>query len=292
MTATLRIHAATPGSSVQDSGRPGYMQLGVSPSGAADTRSFALANRLVGNPEETACLEVLLGGLTLSVSEDRIVAVAGAHPPVRIDGRPVSDGTRFHLPAGAVVEFGRPRYGIRSYVAVSGGIAAPRFLGSAADDCLGGIGSGILVAGQVFTIGAPAPHCPDAPTELAYSRIPVGRAALRMLWGPREDLFSTADRYRLRSQWWTVSDRTDRIAARLTGSPLTIGSTALPSEGMVRGSIEIPPSGEPIVFLSDHPVTGGYPVIGVLCEDDADLLAQARPGLKVRFDPQVQDMVS
>ncbi|TQC44324.1 biotin-dependent carboxyltransferase [Rhodococcus sp. WS4] len=281
--ATVTVNAVSPGASVQDLGRTGHMHVGVSPSGAADVCSFTLANRLVGNPENAACFEVLLGGFSITLSSDRVVAVTGAPVSVHIDGRVVPDTARMLLPAGARLELGRPVHGIRTYVAVAGGVEAPQFLGSASNDALGGIGSG-MAAGQQFALGRPD-RCPDLPTELALSRIPDTGAVLRMHWGPRHDLFDASDRRRLVSQWWQVSDRTDRVAARLTGDPLTIGSIALPSEGMVRGSIEIPPSGEPIVFLSDHPATGGYPVIGVVLEADADVLAQARPGLRIRFDP-------
>ena len=285
-TATATVVAASPGTSVQDLGRPGYMHIGVSPSGAADMRSFTMANRLVGNPESAACFEVLLGGLSLTLSSDRMVAVTGAPVPVQLDGRMVRDPSRMLVPAGARLDLGRPAEGVRTYLAVAGGVEAARFLGSAADDVLGGIGSGPVETGQTYALGRPV-HCPDLPTDLAVSRIPTAAAVLPMYWGPRHDLFDAADRHRLISQRWQVSDRIDRVAARLIGDPLTIGSVALPSEGMVRGSIEVPPSGEPIVFLADHPATGGYPVIGVLAEAAADLLAQARPGLAVRFDPVV-----
>jgi len=282
--STLGVRTAGIATTVQDLGRPGYAHLGVSPSGPADARSFTLANRLVGNPEGAAALEITLGGLEFELSTDRYVAVTGAPVPVTVDGVPVAEPTRLYVHAGTVVRLGRPAGGLRTYLAVAGGIATPGVLGSASRDTLSGLGPEPVRDGTVLDLGEPG-AVPDVPLELAFSRIPYGAAAVGIRWGPRDALFDAADRRLLSGTDWQVTDRLDRVGVRLSGRPLGIGRVHLPSEGMVRGAIQVPPSGEPIVFLADHPATGGYPVIAVVTEPDLSLVAQATPGTRIRFVP-------
>lgn len=273
--------------SMQDLGRTGLAHLGVPRSGPADRRSFTLANRLAGNPENTPALEVTLGGLELTLTASRYVAITGAPVPVTLDGTRVADPTLVHVHGGSRLALGRPWAGCRTYVAVCGGIEAERVLGSASRDSLTGLGPGLLRAGTSLALG-PARPAPAVPLELAFSRLPSGgRVTARFRWGPRDDLFHAADRQRLTGTTWQLSPQADRVGARLTGPPLSIGSVHLPSEGTVRGAIQVPPSGEPIVFLADHPVTGGYPVIGVVTDADIDLVGQAVPGDELRLVPTV-----
>jgi biotin-dependent carboxylase-like uncharacterized protein len=282
--SALTVHTAGFATTVQDLGRPGFAHLGVSPSGPADPRSFTLANRLVGNPEGAPALEVTLGGLEFALSVDRYVAVTGAPVPVTVDDGLAADPTRLHIRAGSVVRLGRPAEGLRTYVAVAGGIAVPGVLGSASRDTLSGLGPEPVRDGTVLDLGEPG-NVPDVPIELAFSRVPYGTAPVGIRWGPRDALFGADDRRRLVRTDWQVTDRLDRVGVRLYGPPLGIGAVHLPSEGMVRGAIQVPPSGEPIVFLADHPATGGYPVIAVVTESDLGLVAQARPGTRIRFTP-------
>jgi biotin-dependent carboxylase-like uncharacterized protein len=286
-TAAPRLTLLEPGiaTSVQDLGRTGLAHLGVPHSGPADRRSFTLANRLVGNPENTPALEVTLGRVELTLSAARYVAITGAPAPVTLDGARVADPTLVHVPADSRLALGRPWAGCRTYLAVCGGIEAERVLGSASRDSLTGLGPGPLHAGTVLGLG-PACTVPAVPLELAFSRVPSsGAVTARFRWGPRHDLFSPADRHRLTGTTWRISAQADRVGARLTGPPLSIGSVDLPSEGTVRGAIQVPPSGEPIVLLSDHPVTGGYPVIGVLTDADTDFVGQTIPGDELRLVP-------
>ncbi|MFC0447346.1 biotin-dependent carboxyltransferase family protein [Rhodococcus jostii] len=268
---------------LQDLGRPGFAHLGVTVSGAADRTSLALANRLVGNADGATALENTLGGLVITVSSDRYVAITGATVDIRIDGRAPAEGRRTLLRAGQVLSLGRPATGLRAYVAIEGGIQTDRVFGSAATDCLSGLGPGRVRPGAVFTLGTRARPPLEVPLELTPPRLPVGEVDVRFRWGPRDGVFAPRDRAALTTTTWTVSADCDRVGARLTGPPLSIGSIDLPSEGMALGAIQIPPSGEPIIFLADHPVTGGYPVIGVVTERDVDLLAQAAPGTRIRL---------
>ncbi|WAM19876.1 biotin-dependent carboxyltransferase family protein [Rhodococcus sp. JS3073] len=271
---------------LQDLGRPGFAHLGVTVSGAVDRTSLTLANRLVGNADGATAFENTFGGLAITVSTDRYVAVTGATVDIHIDGRAPTEGRRTLLRAGQVLTLGRPVTGLRAYLAVEGGIETEKVFGSAATDCLSGLGPVRVRTGSEFALGT-AIHIPphNVPLELTPPRLPVGAVEVSFRWGPRETIFTARDRAALTATPWTVSADCDRVGARLTGPPLSIGSVDLPSEGMALGAIQIPPSGEPIVFLADHPVTGGYPVIGVVTERDVDLLAQAAPGIRIRFTP-------
>lgn len=284
------IVVLTPGvlACVQDLGRPGLAGLGVGESGAADRGALRLANRLVGNPADAAAVEITLGGLDVRVHGAGYLAVTGAPCPLTVETR---DGARraepthalLHLPDGARLRCAAPPAGLRSYLAVRGGIAVPPVLGARATDTLSGIGPRPLRAGQVLPVG-PAPR-----TELVTDLAPVPRPAsgdlrLRVIPGPRADWFAPDALPTLLSRAYRVTGDSDRVGMRLAGPSLRRARTdELPSEGMVRGALQVPPSGTPTLFLADHPVTGGYPVIAVLTEADTDRAAQARPGQHIHF---------
>ncbi|MEW2587836.1 biotin-dependent carboxyltransferase family protein [Streptomyces virginiae] len=272
---------------VQDGGRPGHAHLGVPRSGALDTAAYALANRLLGNPPDAAVLETTLDGVSLRAAAPTVVAVTGAPCPVRISGRPVAWGAPVRLPAGAELEVGRAESGLRSYVAVRGGLAVPPVLGSRSTDLLSGLGPPVLSAGMTLPVGPAGPDpvpgadaygLPAAPSELLLPLRP----------GPRADWFTGASLAGLWRSAFRVSPRSNRIGLRTEGGPALVRARAgeLPSEGMVLGAVQVPPDGLPVVFLADHPVTGGYPVVGVVGPGPAlDAAAQARPGTAVRFVP-------
>ncbi|WP_438316055.1 biotin-dependent carboxyltransferase family protein [Streptomyces sp. HUAS TT3] len=272
---------------LQDAGRPGYAHLGVGRSGALDAAAYALANRLVGNPPDAAVLETTLDGVGLRAGSAGAVTVAvtGAPCAVRVAGRPVAWGAPVRVPAGAELEVGRAESGVRSYLAVRGGFAVPPVLGSRSTDLLSGLGPAVPAAGSVLPVGPAGPDplggadvvpAPGAPAELV---LPLGP-------GPRADWFEPASLAGLWRSVFRVSARSNRIGLRTeAGTPLVRSRGGeLPSEGMVLGAVQVPPDGLPVVFLADHPVTGGYPVVGVVPPGPAlDAAAQARPGVPVRF---------
>jgi biotin-dependent carboxylase-like uncharacterized protein len=269
---------------VQDQGRVGYGHLGVPRSGAADQTSYRLANRLVGNPESAACLEFTLGGGAIRFHRACGVVVTGAPAPLRLGGRPIAMNQWAYAAAGDVLELGAPDYGLRTYVAVAGGITVPAVIGSRSTDTLSGLGPPQLKAGQRLAVG----HGKTAPTawpDVVVAPVPGSCEVTLGYWrGPRDDWFTADALARFESAAWHVTAHSDRVGARLSGPPLHAkGGDQIPSEGMVLGSIEIPASGQPIVFLADHPATGGYPVIGVVEPEDVAVLAQTRPGSTVRF---------
>ncbi|MFE1169757.1 biotin-dependent carboxyltransferase family protein [Nocardiopsis sp. NPDC058789] len=284
MTA-LEVLATGPMTTVQDAGRFGHAALGVGRSGAADAASYALGNRLLANPEGAAALEVTLGGLRVRARGAVTVAVTGAEAPVRVDGRGAAVNTVLHLPDGAELTLGVPARGLRSYLAVRGGVAVAPVLGSRSTDVLAGLGPDVPGAGDLLPVGpAPAalPNTDHAPVRAVGGDL----VNLRVDLGPREDWFTEKAVTALFSGEYEVTSRSDRVGARLAGPVLERSREGeLPSEGMVAGSLQVPPGGEPVLFLADHPVTGGYPVIAVVRSTELPKAAQARPGTRIRFVP-------
>lgn len=237
--------------SVVDAGRPGRAWLGAARGGAVDLASLRLVNRVVGNGPDAPALESS-GGLSFAVLVPTLVAVVGAVADVAVSGGPpLGWGNAVLLPAGAEVRIGRLLDGARVYVGVRGG-----------------------VGGDTPPVGDPLVHAVPRPPLHAV----VG------IWpGPRLDWFAP--------DTWTVLDRaefvvtsTSRVGARLRGPALVRRRAGeLPSEGMVEGAVQVPPDGNPIVMLADHPATGGYPVIAVVDVADIPALAQAAPGTSLRL---------
>lgn len=310
---------------VQDLGRAGNAPYGVSPSGAADRGAALRANRLVGNPADAAVLEVLLGGAEFRVDADLTIAVTGAAVPVTVaagggsmtagavasadvaEAGVAEAGTAVRVAAGSTVTLGRPKVGLRSYLAVRGGFDVPRVLGSRSTDVLSGLGPAPLRTGDTIAIGnlAATDGAPTSSAALPRSDATAaggegvrtfasgsevapapdpGPTELAILPGPQQQFLTAKARAALTDAEWTVSPKSNRVGIRLEGQPLG-GDVipAIPSQPLVRGAIQLPPSGELVLFLADYPVTGGYPVIAVLTEAAADAAAQLRPGDGVRL---------
>ncbi len=278
----LAVLAPGPLTTVQDLGRPGHAAIGVPRSGAADGAAAGLANRLVGNRPEAALLEVTAGGLRARAGRALLVAVTGAPVPVEVDGRAGPFAAPIPLPAGAVLALGQPRRGLRSYVAVRGGIDVAPVLGSRSTDTLSGLGPPPVAAGTLLPVGGAAGEEPFV--DVAPVGAPPERPVLGVLPGPRRNWLTAAAWTALVAHEWTVGPDSDRVGIRLTGPHLARARDGeLPSEGLVPGAVQVPPDGAPVLFLADHPVTGGYPVLAVVVTADLPLAAQLRPGDAVRF---------
>ncbi|MHA6624067.1 5-oxoprolinase subunit C family protein [Pseudonocardia sichuanensis] len=281
MSRALDVLATGALALVEDLGRPGLAATGVGRSGAADRAALRLANRLVANDEGAAGIEVVFGGLAVRARSRLTVALSGAPAPADVDGTPVGHHAVVRLRDGQVLRLGTPPTGLRTYLAVRGGIAVPPVLGSRSTDVLSGLGPEKLAPGTVLPVGPE----PDAVPLLDVAPVavpPDGEVVLRAVPGPRAD-FLTDPTAPARTTW-TASSRSDRVGMRLEGAALErAGSQELPSEGIVRGAVQVPPGGEPVLFLADHPVTGGYPVVAVVLDADVDRAAQVRPGQRVRF---------
>jgi biotin-dependent carboxylase-like uncharacterized protein len=281
VTRSLTVLATGPHALVQDLGRPGRAGIGVGRSGAADRGSLRHANRAVGNHEGAAAIEVTFGGLAVEVGDEGLcLCVAGAPGEVSIDGRGAGSHSVLEVPAGSLVTIGAPREGLRSYLAVRGGIEVPEVLGSRSRDVMSGLGPEPLAEGDVLPVGRPVELHPGV-DHLPWPRFsePV---VLRAVRGPRDGWVCDVDL--LTTAVWQATDRSNRVGMRLAGPGLLHAyDEQLPSEGAWRGAVQVPPSGEPVLFLADHPVTGGYPVVAVVVDEDVDRAAQVRPGQEVRF---------
>ncbi|MFF2066077.1 biotin-dependent carboxyltransferase family protein [Streptomyces sp. NPDC058200] len=279
--SVIRAGALT---TVQDLGRYGHAHLGVPRSGALDLPALRLVNRLVGNPEGAAALETTLSGCAVRPRCAVTVAVAGAPCPVTVDGRPAAWGAPVRVPAGAVLDVGAAVSGVRGYVAFGGGITVEPVLGSRSTDLLSGLGPGPLRDGAVLPLGRTVGRA--APVDGAPTQAPPAELVLRVRLGPRDDWFTAEALRTLVTRAYRVSPASNRIGLRTEGPPLERAvHTELPSEGLVTGAVQVPPDGRPLVFLADHPTTGGYPVVAVVAERDLPAAAQAAPGTPVRFVP-------
>jgi biotin-dependent carboxylase-like uncharacterized protein len=278
----IEIIRPGPLTTVQDLGRVGWAHLGVPRSGALDAAALRLANRLVGNPDGTAALEATLLGCAIRLARSATVAITGAPATVRLDGRSAAFGEPVQVPAGAVVDVGRATRGVRSYLAVDGGIAVEAVLGSRSTDTLSGLGPDKLADGDMLPLGEPVEPFRTSGAAGVESGSVGNEVLLGLRLGPRDDWFTAEAVARLLTEAFTVSPLSNRVGARLAGPALIRAHAGeLPSEGVVLGAVQVPADGQPLIFLADHPTTGGYPVIGVV--DDVTPLAQARPGTTVRF---------
>ncbi|MBM7171784.1 biotin-dependent carboxyltransferase family protein [Streptomyces sp. G44] len=277
--AVVRAGALT---TVQDLGRPGHAHLGVPRSGALDPSAARLVNRLVGNPPDAAVLETTLTGCAVRPRRPVTVAVGGAPCPVTVDGRPAAWGAPVRVPAGALLDVGAALCGVRAYLAFDGGVAVEAVLGSRSTDLLSGLGPPPLADGTVLPLGrASGPH---ARVDTAPQPAPPRELVLRVTFGPRADWFTPAALRTLTTRAYRVSSASNRIGLRTEGPALERAVQGeLPSEGVVLGAVQVPPDGRPVVFLADHPTTGGYPVVAVVREADLAAAAQAPPGTPVRF---------
>ncbi|WJH25364.1 5-oxoprolinase/urea amidolyase family protein [Pseudarthrobacter defluvii] len=279
---------------VQDLGRPGFASLGVSSAGAMDRGALRRANRLVGNAERAAGIELLFGGLELEALTDQVLAVTGAEVPLEITPGTKAEHTTaarhpacdapFALLAGEKLTIGNATRGLRSYLGVRGGIGGPDALGSRSTDTMSGVGPEPLHSGTVLPVQVAKPGSVVGHPEVSPLPHQDQPTVLRVVPGPRQDWFSNDTLQDFLNQEWTVTPQSNRIGLRLNGQSLSRSRDGeLSSEGTVRGAVQVPPEGQPVLFLSDHPVTGGYPVIAVVVHADLDKAAQLPPGSSVRF---------
>ena len=278
----------------QDLGRHGQARQGVSASGAMDQAALKAANRLVGNASNAAALETVGGGLQLRSVGDNVVAVTGADAALTLT---TADGQRWSVPRyepvaladGDMLAVGQPTAGARCYVAVRGGFAEAPVMGSCATDTLAHVGPAPVAVGDWLAVRpAPATSVVAAP-ELPPVDLPTleQEVVLDVVMGPRTDWFTPEAIARFAAQRWQVTPQSNRVGLRLAGEvPLDRAITGeLPSEGTALGALQVPPSGQPVLFLADHPLTGGYPVIGCVAPYHLDRAGQIPVGAWLRFNP-------
>lgn len=291
---TLEIRHPGPLATVQDLGRPGFAAMGVPLGGAFDAHALRLGNRLLGNVDDAAAIELTLGAARVLAHASVVAAITGApttavaqHATTR--PRPVPWGRPFSLQAGEELRFGHPARGVRTYLCVSGGLVVPRLLGSASTCLPGGFGGPFgrpLQAGDRLIAGPPVLAPPECPATSSLLETPLGRDVLRAVDGGHVRAFGDEDSRTFWTSSFTVAAESDRTGVRLLSArpvqPPFHGR--MPSEGMPPGAVQIPQSGHPIILGVDHPTTGGFPVIATVITADLPALAQLRPGDRVRFE--------
>ena len=275
---------------VQDLGRPGFARYGVAPSGALDSFALRVANLLAGNPEDAAALETVVMGLRLKALRDVVVAVTGANLKPLRDREPLATWRSHRIRAGEVIAFSGPASGMRSYIAVSGGIDVTPVLGSRSTNLSSGFGG---VAGRALRKGdilrsavvENDPRFAGRAFEPAWVPKYPSRWRLRVIWGPQDDQFTEEARRTFVTGIFGVSPDSDRTGVRLKG-PAVARQPGLPesiiSEGVIAGAIQIPGDGQPIIILGET-ATGGYRKIATVISADLPLLGQVMPGNEVMF---------
>ncbi len=291
----FKVLAAPMPALFQDLGRFGQTGQGVSASGALDRGAFNAANRIVGNPANTPALELTLGGFSFESNVRAVIGLAGAPCPVTVRDASGRE-SRFEiyqpisLEPGDIVKIGHPRKGMRAYLAVRGGFDVAPVLGSAATDTLAVVGPEPVTAGTVLVLK----DRKDGLTSVSIDEMPAfdppsagDVVTLDVVLGPRTDWFTQKGIETLTNQFWQVTPQSSRVGIRLAGeTPLERKDSAeLPSEGTATGAIQVPHSGQPVLFLADHPLTGGYPVIGAVAEYHRDLAGQIPINAKIRCRP-------
>jgi biotin-dependent carboxylase-like uncharacterized protein len=275
---TVTVEAPGLLSTVQDLGRVGVAALGVPRAGAADPFALRAGNRLVGNVDSAAGLEVTGPGLALRFSAAAHVAVVG-RAMVTLDGGAVPTGTVVPVAAGQVLAVGKMLDDLRVYAVVGGGIDVPAVLGSRSADVLGAVGPGRLRAGDVLGIGPPA-----RPRGHLVEGAVRPERVLRVMAGP--DDFGPEGLDTLAREPWEVAGASDRVGVRLTSGPTMRPPTpGIASRGTVTGAVQVPADGCPVVLLNDHATVGGYPVVATVVSADLGVLGRCRPGDAVRFEP-------
>jgi biotin-dependent carboxylase-like uncharacterized protein len=280
------LEAVDPGplTTLQDRGRRGWQRYGVSPAGALDPVSLALANALVGNAPDEAALEfTLLGGTWRCAAESVRIAIAGGAFALRREDAPESAGRSLTLRRGETLAIGAAPDAARGYIAVEGGFAVAPELGSRSVHLRSGLGGGPVGRGEIVPLHRAAAS-PGPERALDPTLVPARRRVIRVVPGPQDDYFPAATLALFQSADWLVTAETDRMGMKLSGPTLAhAGGFDVLSDGIATGSIQVPGNGQPIVLLNDRQTTGGYPKIATAISADLPSLGQLRPGDRLRF---------
>lgn len=278
---TFTVTSPGPMTTIQDAGRSGQHDLGLTEGGAMDFRSYALANRLAGNVQQCPALEITLGGLTLKSHGPQTIALTGAYTPLRINGHPRSLWRAHKVNDGDEIQIGYTAAGVRSYLAVAGGFIAPEWFGSASVVIRENLGRA-LQKGEVLEAETRQP----ASTRMNDNHQPqlCKSAVLRFITGYQWQQIPMQQRTKLTEHAYRVTPRFDRMGYQLEGAAIESGIEEIYSEGISRGTIQLPGHGQPIILMNDRQTIGGYPKLGAVISPDLDKLAQLGAGAEVRFE--------
>lgn len=282
----LRVRQPGLQATIQDAGRSGYFQQGLSQGGAMDDHAFRWANKVLGNEANAACIEILLGNFEAEIDADATIAITGAEMPVTLNGKPLAGWCSHRVRRGDVIRFGQARSGLWAYLGVAGGWQTPVQFGSRSvvvREQLGGLDGGPLKKGDRLSFepmpehplhGVPRVHRPNYNLPLTVRVIP----------GYQYEHFSLVSRRTFETAEYEVTNDINRMGFTLSGPAVAANAQTLASEGIAYGAVQIPPHGQPIVLLKDRQTIGGYPKIGCVASLDCARLSQYRPGSLVRFE--------
>ena len=276
-------------STVQDFGRFGVMKNGFSQNGAMDTYSMKIANRLVGNDLDCAVLEMTMMGITARFTDQYWICISGADMSCKLNDAAIRTNKAYAVKSGDILTCAYAKNGVRSYLAVSGGIAVEKVMGSCSTDlksAIGGFSGRKLQKGDILEVGSRQMEIPSDALENRQiePNVYTETITVRAIPGPQDDMFSEQEVAKFFSQVWTVTNQTDRMGIRLEGEAITSkNGVDIISDGIVFGSIQIPKNGKPIILMADHQTTGGYAKIATVISTDLPLLAQARPNTTIHF---------
>lgn len=287
----MSITVLNPGllTTVQDLGRVGYQQFGVSVSGVMDPRAAAIGNILVGNPQGEAVLECTLMGPQLKFETDEVIAVTGGDLSPTLDGQPVPTYAALAVKAGQTLRFGAPKAGCRAYIAFAGGLDIPLVMGSRSTymkAAIGGFEGRKLQKGDALGLRAPvAGYANLHQRAIAPEFVPRPVYTLRVVLGPQDDAFTPEGVATFLGSEYTVTNEFDRMGCRMDGPAIQHKNGGdIISDGIAFGAIQVPGSGKPILMGADRQTTGGYTKIATVISADFRLLAQLKAGDKVRFE--------
>ena len=287
----MSITVLNPGlmTTVQDQGRIGYQQFGVSVSGVMDPRSAALANILVGNDEKEAVLECTMMGPHLQFNQANCIAITGGDLMPTLDGKPIPNYTAVKVEAGQVLKFTMPKTGCRAFIAFAGGLDIPEVMGSRSTYMkakIGGVEGRKLAKDDVIGFRAPKAELKNMNfRSMASEFVPRKEYTVRVVLGPQDDYFTDAGIQTFLSEVYSVTAEFDRMGCRLEGAVIQHKEGGdIISDGIAFGAIQVPSSGQPIIMLGDRQTTGGYTKIANVISADFRILAQLKQGDKVRFE--------
>lgn len=285
----LTIQSPGPFTTVQDLGRGGFLASGFSPSGAMDAFSARMANLLVGNPQGEAVLEMTIEGITAGFSKPCVFSLTGADMTPTLNGRSIPLCAACVAKSGDILRCGIAKTGCRGYLAISGGFLLPSPMGSASTNLkcrLGGFQGRKLEKGDWLPLRAAVSALPGLEWRTAPPLEENAAPLLRVIPGPQHRCFTAKGIKTFYHSSYLLTPQSDRMGARLEGPPIEAkGGVDILSDGIAFGAVQIPASGKPIVLLADRQTTGGYAKIGTVATVDLPLLAQAKPGSKLRFVP-------
>jgi biotin-dependent carboxylase-like uncharacterized protein len=270
---------------IQDKGRYGAHNLGLTNGGPLDPLAFDWANRLLGNEINDTCLEVSFGGLTLESQVDSFIAITGAEAVIKVNGKVIEQWRTYAIKKNDLLEFGYTTAGVRAYLSVSGGFKVPPSFGSTATvvrEKVGGLNGDKLQTGDKLLC---APKTAGLFLSVAKMDRPQygNQAVLRVVLGYQQQSFESLQKLKFFSSHYTVTDRSDRMGFRLEGEAIHTDMVGMLSEGICHGAIQIPADGQPIVLMNDRQTIGGYPKIGSVIPIDTAKLAQLQPGSSIKF---------